>query len=108
MALTGRGWAWPAYPASRRLLRASPRVTAGTLRLLYLRGEVVRETLSIMRECLLVLPFASSVAHRRAVFRAGPIGTGALLEDGRQRCPSPQEVGARTRTWALSRQFAQI
>jgi hypothetical protein len=62
--------------ASWRLPCGTPRVTVGRLQLLYLRGEVVRETLSIMRECLLVLPSASQVAHGPAVLTAGLIGTG--------------------------------
>jgi hypothetical protein len=72
------GWALGVRLASGRLLRGRPLVTVGRLQLPYLRGEVVRETLSIMRECLLALPSASQVAHGPAVAKAGPIGAGAL------------------------------
>jgi hypothetical protein len=60
----------------RRLLCGRALVTVGRLQLLYLRGEVVRETLSIMRECLLVLPSASQLVHGQAVPTAGLIGAG--------------------------------
>jgi hypothetical protein len=48
--------------ASSCLDSASPDAVVGMLFVPYLRGEVVRETLSIMRQYLLVLPPANPVA----------------------------------------------